>query len=158
MNAPGSEIPQDAAQRAADVLEFLGKAAGSLALLWAFIAKVGKPYIEWRGKRRALEIRSALKTELDCIGKMPEIERDLQLILERQNRVFDELDLIGGIATENHERLDEFRELMDAVGFASRDRRDAEDRRQHVTDALRELNDRRNARRRRTDLIEEEKR
>lgn len=154
----GPDLTPQQAQHVGDVLEFSAKAAVSAGILWAFFVKIAKPFVEWRSHRRAAEMRAALKTELDCMSRMPALEEAVAAVLDRQTAMFDEMDLFLKIATENHERLDEFRELMDEIGFASRDRRDVADRRLAVSDALRELYERRTARRRRDDVLDDLKR
>lgn len=155
MNAPGPELSPEQVQRVGSVLEYSAKAAVSAGVLWAFFAKIAKPFVKWWSARRAVEIRLALKSELDCMNRMPDLEEAIKAVLERQTAMFEEMDLFMVVANENHERLDEFRDLMDEVGLASRDRREVADRRQQVTGALKELYERRQGRRRRDSAAED---
>lgn len=151
-NAP--QIPPDAAKHVGDVLEFGGKAAVALGAMWAFVIGVVKPYSAWRSKRRADEIRAALKPELDAIARLiareEETDKKLDLVIDRQTQVFDEIDLFMVVVADNRERLDETNGLLDEV-FSSRDRRVHSARRQAADVALAELQGRVRMRRRRTD-------
>jgi hypothetical protein len=157
LNAPGPDLPPDAAQRAADTIEFIAKLAGSLAVVWAFIAKVGKPFTEWRRKQLTAAIREALATELAAIAKIPERDEEvnakLMLALERQGQIFDELDLFVMVVAEGRERMDDLSELLDETGFASRERRRNPDRRHAADQALTELQGRLVSRRRREEEL-----
>lgn len=147
------DLPPDSAERIGDVLEFGAKAALSVGAIWALIARVFKPLAEWTRKRRALAIRAALAPELAVIAALPEREEKLDLALERQDRVFDEIDLFVTVMADNRERLDEMNDLLNAHGFASRDRRSASERRQFADEAMAELQGRMVARRRKDDQV-----
>lgn len=164
MNPPVQDLPPDTAERVGDVLEWGGKLAVSLAAIWAFIAKIGKPYFAWRQRMRQQMIRSALTEELDCIKRMTtkqeETDHKIDLVLERQTVTFEDMELFLDIAHGIKERQDEVSDLLDEVGLASRDRREGregrdEDRRSRVSTALDALQDRRKARRRRDDEVRE---
>lgn len=156
MSPSPQELPPDAAQRAADVFEFLAKLAGSAAIVWGFIAKVLKPYNDWRRRRLVEAIRSALKEELEVISRLEARDEKLDLVLERQSQIFEEMDLFMLVTGDAAERLDELQGLLDEVGFASPDRRievgdrrAAEyDRRRAASLALEQLSQRLTARRR----------
>lgn len=154
MNAPGPQIPPEAAKHVGDVLEFGGKAAVALGAIWAFVIGVVKPYSAWRSKRRAAEIRAALEPELKIIAALrdreEEVDRKLQLTLDRQSQVFDELELFLVVVGDNRDRQNETNALLDEV-FASPDRRVNGVRRQAADEALEQLQGRVRMRRRRAD-------
>lgn len=143
------DVPPDAPQRAAEVLEFLAKLAGALAIVWGFIAKVAKPFVDWRRRRLQEAIRDALRADLDPLRELPS---RVELALERQDQVFDEIDLFLEVIADNRDRINEINGFLDEVGFASRDRRHAE-RRRTADEAFDELQGRLRSRRRRDDDI-----
>jgi hypothetical protein len=157
VNPPPPELPPDAAQRAADTVEYLAKFAGSLGALWLFVAKVAKPFTEWRRKQLTAAIREAMAPELAAIAEIPDRDREvnakLMLSLERQGQVFDELDLFVLVVADLKDRHDETNELLDAAGFGSRERRRGHERRQAADDALAELQGRLVSRRRREEEL-----
>lgn len=156
MNPPAPDLPPDSAQRVLDIAEFLAKFVGSLAAVWIFLRRGGKPAIEWYRKRRIEVIREALKPELDCIAGLPardeRTDAKLDLSLERQSRIFDELDLLLVVVADGRERQDETNDLLDEV-FATADRRQSTTRRQAAEAALAELQGRVISRRRREEEL-----
>lgn len=156
MNSPVPQLTPDDADRIADVIEFLAKLAGGLAIVWGFIAKVLKPYVDWRRRRLVEAIRSALKAELEVISRLEERDEKIDIVLDRQSQIFEEMDLFMLVAGDAAERLDEVQGLLDEVGFASPERRTevgdrraaAVDRRRAAGLALEQLSHRLTARRR----------
>lgn len=150
MNPPSPQLDPDAAQRALDVVEFLAKLGGGLLIVWGFIARVAKPFVDWRRKRLQDAIRDALKADLDPLRELPDRVR---LALERQDQVFDEIDLFVAVMSDHRERLEEFSGLLDEVGLASRDRRVNAERQRLADDAFAELQGRLRSRRRQDDQL-----
>ena len=148
MNPPPPDLPPDATQRAADVVEFLATVAGSLLIVWGFIARIAKPFVDWRRDRLRDAIRDALKADLDPLRALPS---QVKRALDRQDQVFDEIDLFVAVIADNRERLDDISSLLDEVGYASRDRRTSTERRQLADDAFAELQGRLRSRRRKED-------
>lgn len=152
---------QEIAQRAGDILEFWAKAAGVALAIWQLVERVGKPYFSWRQKRFEASIRAVLKKELECIDGVKEREEEikslLERVIERQDEIFADLDLFIEVAQDNRDRHDETTELMNALGFASRDRRAGgerrEDRTAHIDTLMGELRGRAVERRRRVDDV-----
>src|SRR5688572_33247048 len=95
----------DGAERLADVLELLTKAAGLLALIGAFLQWIAKPYVEWRRKRLSEAITQALEPAIQ--KALEPTKAMVMLSLERQNQIFDEFDLLMVVLADNSERLDE---------------------------------------------------
>lgn len=159
MNPPVQDLPPDPAQRVADTVEFLARIAGAALIVWGFIAKAGKPYFQWRQKQFSATIRAVLKEELACLAQLTareeEINAKLDLALERQERVFDELDLFVAVLADSRDRLDEVKDLLNEAGYASRDRRIHSDRRVAADEAMAELQGRLRGRRRQEDHLEE---
>lgn len=136
----------DNVQRASDVLELLAKVAGSVGILWAFGAKVVKPFIEWRYRRLKTAIRESLKEELECVADLADPKDGWKARVERLER----------LALDNQERHNETNELLDFLGFTS-DRRSGSDRRnrEEINQIIDDLNsERRHERRRRGDQLE----
>lgn len=158
MNPPPPDVSPEAAQRVANALEWLAKFAGSLLALWLFIARVGKPYFEWRDRQRATTIRAVLREELACLATISEREeangKKLDLALARQDQVFGEIDLFVTVMADNRDRIDELNELLNEAGYASRDRRIAADRRRAADEAMAELQGRLRGRRRHDDQLQ----
>lgn len=136
-------------KRALDVIQWLATVAGSLAILWGFMAKVGKPFVEWRRRRMAEVIREVLTAELSRLDGICDREEQIldgyQKVLARQEAIFRDLDMLIEIALDNRDRLDEMNALMDELGLSSRDRRE---RAIDVDNMIDTLNERRKARRR----------
>jgi hypothetical protein len=118
-------------ERAADTIELLVKAGGLMGMLWAFIARVLKPYHEYRQQQLARTIRSVVAPMLEPILK--------------------DHDVLVEIALDNRERHDETNGLLDFLGFTS-DRRTNEERREEVSQMVHALTERRRERRRKLDL------
>lgn len=148
--------------RIADVAEWLVKVGGSLALMWGFLARVAKPYVEWRKRKLVESIREAVQPELTVMTSLKAdhqaIVKKLDVSLARQSELFDEIELFITVIADHHDRLEEVRELLDEAGFASRDRRDPPDRerdRRRAADlALEELQGRLRRRRRQDHEVE----
>jgi hypothetical protein len=117
-------------ERAADTLELLTKATGLLGLVWAFMAKVLRPYHERRREHQVRTIREAMVPVLAPILK--------------------DHDVLVEIALDNRDRHDETNALLDFLGFTS-DRRTNEERRDEVTEMVHGLAERRRERRRNLD-------
>lgn len=156
MQQPEHEI----ASRAGDILEFWAKAAGVALAIWQLVERVGKPYFAWRQKRFEASIRAVLKTELECIDRVVEREDDIKALLlrviERQDEIFADLDLFIEIAQDNRDRHDETAALLNAIGYASKDRRVTERRdvkTPRIDALMNELNARSVERRRRVDDV-----
>lgn len=141
--------------RAADTLEFLARIAGAGLIVWGFVAKVGKPYFEWRQRKLNEAITAVLK--LSLAGYTKEITDKIDIALERQTRVFEEVDLLVVVLADNRDRMDEMKEMLDGAGFSSRNRRVHADRRIAADEAMAELQGRIRGRRRHTDDLEEER-
>lgn len=124
-------------QRAAATIQLLASVAGSLLIVWGFLAKVAKPFIEWRRRKLVEIMRDVLRDEL---GKA---------------QLFADLDSLIKLASDNHERLDEINDLLTAMGVGN-DRRSG-DRAKDAKEILRLLGERQ-ARRRRGDLLQEPER
>jgi hypothetical protein len=127
VNPPAADVHN--AERVADTLELLAKGGGLLAMLWAFIARVLKPYHDHRREALARTIREVMMPVLAPI--------------------LEDHDLLLEIALDNRDRHDEVNELLDALGFTT-DRRTSEERREEVAQMIHLLSDRRRARRRGT--------
>jgi hypothetical protein len=156
MQQPEHEI----ASRAGDILEFWAKAAGVALAIWQLVERVGKPYFAWRQKRFEASIRAVLKTELECIDRVTEHEEEIKAlllrVLERQDEIFADLDLFIEVAQDNRERHDETADLLNALGYSSKDRRTTERRSARtprVDDLMVELRLRSTERRRRVDAL-----
>lgn len=146
MTPPQHGLDPNTVQRASDVLELLAKVAGSLGLLWAFLAKIWAPYKARRDENLKRAIRDALESEISVVESLNHPEEGWKSRIERIERT---LDRLSELALNNQERHDETNDLLDALGFTT-DRRTGDDRRidQMVTD----LKDRRHQRRRDTDV------
>ena len=130
-------MPPTNGQRAAATVQLLASVAGSLLIVWGFLAKVGKPFIEWRRRKLVEIMRDVLRDEL---GKA---------------QLFADLDSLIKLASDNHERLDEINDLLTAMGVGN-DRR-GPDRAKDAREILERLSERQ-ARRRRGDLLREPER
>jgi hypothetical protein len=150
----------NASERIASTLELLAKGGGLLGMLWAFLAKVLKPWIEARRKARVTEIRDAIAPEVDklndliereeqCAERNEELHDRQQIFHERQQRIFGEFDQMLKILVDNRERINEQNDLLDQV-FAL-DRRVDPDRRREIDVMLAELHQRRKDARRTED-------
>lgn len=155
MNGAAPDLPPDPAQSALNVLEFLAKAAGAAVIVWGFIKTVGKPYFEWRQRRLNEAITIVLKKELH--EHTMEMADRIDLALARQDRVFEEIDLLVVVMADDRDRHDEMTELLNTQGMASKNRRVHADRRQAADEAMAELQGRLRSRRRKTDEIDEER-
>lgn len=146
---PQNGVDPETIQRASDVIETLAKVAGSLGIVWAFVAKVLVPYRRWKDAHRAREIREALKPELDAFADLLHPDEGWKARLDRVEKTLDKL---VPLALDNQNRHDETNELLDALGFTS-DRRGGKERReQELREMVEELNsERRHFRRRSTD-------
>lgn len=133
-------------KRALDTIQVLASVAGSLGIVWAFIVKAGKPWWEWRKKRQGEIIREVLKPQLEALDRICGRE---EAAATQIREVFRDFDRILEVALDNRERLDEMNLLMDALGFASRDRRAGTDEERAKMEGIVEsLVERRRARRR----------
>jgi flagellar biosynthesis/type III secretory pathway M-ring protein FliF/YscJ len=149
VNAPPPSDPEITA-RVADVLELLAKVAGAAAIVWGFLAKVAKPWIEWRRATKAkarkeleAQMREWFKEELTQFGL-------ISAVVPRIDVLFEDHDLLLELALDNRERHDETNELLDFLGFTS-DRRTSDDRREKVSQMVHTLAERRRDRRRQGD-------
>lgn len=141
----------DALERLLDVAQFAAKAAIALGSVWAFLAKVGKPYLEWRRRWRRQELRGAFEQELQLLNSMVESASDCaeeteQTVIQVRS-LFGDMDQVLEIATDNRERIDEINQLLDQLGFSS-ERRTDEERRAEIDVMLDSLNEQRRRRRR----------
>lgn len=138
--------PPDIQERLASVAQTLITIGGALGMFWAFLAKVAKPWIEWRRKSIARTVREAIGPELKAmealIAREETCAEGQEKILRRQNKIFDDVDTLLIVALDNRDRLDEFGQLLDAVGFDS-DRRTDSEKRKQVDGMLSELRTRR---------------
>jgi hypothetical protein len=140
---------------ALDTIEFLAKFTGMLVVLWGFIAKVLKPYQDWRRRHLAEMMREILKDELTSLARITQQEElcaeRLTTATERIEEVVEEHDAliraIGNIA----ETQEEIWDLLTALGLHANDRREGDERRVHLDGILTDLSERRRSRRRRTD-------
>lgn len=138
-------------ERLLDILEFGAKAAIALGAVWAFIAKVATPLIEWRRRARKQELRTAFEAELQLLNSMVETANELVSDTEETvlqvRALFGDMDRVLEIATDNRERIDEINQLLDQLGFSSERRSDSE-RRAEIDAMLDSLNEERRRRRR----------
>lgn len=150
MNAPAPTDPH-ISERVASTLELLAKVAGSLTAVWLFLARVVKPYLDWRRASIGRTIREALKPELEQLSAIMEQEGDcatrMEQILKEQQLLFGDLDMLLDVVLDNSDRIDETNALLDAVGFAA-ERRTSADRTDDMIENLKRLSERRRARRR----------
>lgn len=148
----------DAAARIASTVELWAKIAGSLLILWGFIARVYKPLVLWRREHQARVIREVLKPELARLDQVLEHEDGcagrMEQVLDRLRAFFADHDYLIEIALDNRERLDENNDFLDALGFAARERRTDEDRRKLIDNMVRDLVEKRRDRRRSVDLLD----
>lgn len=130
---------------ALEVMSFWAKAAGAALIVWQLVERVWKPYSEWKRKRFAASIREVLKDDLACLPRIQEFEERTNVllaeVLRRQEQIFADVDDFLSLAMENSERHDETAELLNAAGYASKERRaNPEERRARfdsMVDALR---------------------
>lgn len=149
MNAPPPNDPQ-ITERVADVVELLAKIAGGVGIVWAFLLKGAKPFIEWRRKAKGRErlelerhVREMFAAELRAFGALSDLPGRFDLLAKDH-------DILLDIALDNRERHDETTALLDFLGFTS-DRRSSDDRREAVADMVNALAERRRDRRRKGD-------
>jgi hypothetical protein len=128
MNPPSPDAGN--AERVKDTVQLLVETGGLLGMLWAFIARVLKPYHDYRQAQLARTIREVMVPVLAPIH--------------------DDHDLLIDIALDNRDRHDETNELLDFLGFTS-DRRTTSERRDEVAQMVTTLAERRRVRRRSTD-------
>lgn len=146
MNAPPPGDPQ-ITERVASVVELLAKIAGGVAIIWAFLLKGAKPFIEWRRKVKSRE-RAELETHVrEMFAAELREFKSLAGIIDRIDVLFADHDLLLDIALDNRERHDETNELLDVLGFTT-DRRASDERREKVTEMVHILAERRRDRRR----------
>jgi hypothetical protein len=154
VTAPMPSDPENAV-RALDIIEFLTKFSGALLALWAFIAKVGKPYVEWRRRHMAELMREVLKEELAALARVTSQEElcaeRLTAAAQRMEDVLDEQEVMSKAIHSIAETQDEMWDLLTALGLNANDRREGDERRVHLDDLLTDLSERRRSRRRRTD-------
>lgn len=147
MTPPQHGVDPNTVQRASDVLELLAKVAGSLGLLWAFLAKIWAPYKQRRDENLKRAIREALQSEINVVEALNHPEEGWKSRIERIERT---LDRLSELALNNQDRHDETNDLLDALGFTT-DRRSGDERRD-INQMVTELKERRHKRRRETDL------
>lgn len=149
-------VEQDAANRAGDIIEFLSKAGGLVVLIASFLKWAWKPYVEWRRKRLAELIKEVLGPELLSLKNVVDREDGcidrLDVLVDQIRQLFDEHDLLTKVVFENRDRLDEFADLLTHMGLDNERRRDPE----RLSQMLDQLEERRNARRRRLPIKEDE--
>lgn len=147
------EIDPHIAERLASVFEFLTKLGGVVGALWVAIAKVAKPYQEWRRQHLAATMREVFAPELkvlaDAVASEHSCADRMDRVLARQEALFDDFDLQLVIVADTRERQDETNALLDEV--LSLERRIDDERRQEVKKMIDTLHDRRAARRRTLD-------
>jgi hypothetical protein len=146
VNAPPPHDPQ-LGERIADVVEYGAKVAIGLGALWAFIAKVAKPFTAWR---RAARDRGLAEMEAEFRRRFAVEIQAIQLLITTAGRIdllFEDHDLLLDIALDNRERHDETNALLDFLGFTS-DRRTSDERREQVSAMVMTLAERRRERRR----------
>lgn len=155
MTAPIPPEQVDAAARVASTLELWAKIGGSLLLLWGFLARVYKPLVLWRREHQAKVIREVLAPELRQLQHIITEEHGcaerLEGVVRALREIYGDHDKLIEIALDNRERLDENNDFLDALGFASRERRTDEDRRRLVDTMVKELAASRRERRRALD-------
>lgn len=133
-------------RRVLDVLTILASVAGSLAIVWGFLKMVGKPWYDWRQRRQAAIIREVLKPQLDALDSICARE---EANVTANRELFKDFDKLMEIALDNRDRLDDMNNLLDALGFASRDRRaDSAGHQEKMTEIVEGLIERRRQRRR----------
>jgi hypothetical protein len=151
MNAPAPTDPQ-IAEKVASVVELYAKIAGALGAVWLGLAKVAKPYQEWKREHLATTMRDIFAAELTQLAEAVEAETScaerMAKVLQRQEDLFDEFDLVIAVVHDTRDRQDETNQLLDALAFTS-DRRSNGDRRAQVDEMIASLHESRNARRRR---------
>lgn len=149
-------VEQSAAERAGDILEFLTKAGGLAALVAGFLKWAWKPYVEWRKKKTAELMREILEPELAALKALIEREDGCADRMEKATvqikELFSEHDLLTRVVFDNRDRLDEFTEMLSYMGFDNERRRDPE----RLSQMLDQLEARRNARRRKLPIREED--
>ena len=149
MNAPPPNDPQ-IAERIASTVELATKVGVVLGGMWAFLAKVAKPYQAWRRQHLETALRAVFAPELAKLNQALEQENGcaqrMEKVLERQEAVFDDLDMVLHVTRDTRDRQDETNELLD--GVLGLERRVDEDRRIEIASMLDTLQDRRRARRR----------
>jgi hypothetical protein len=128
MNPPSPDAGN--AERVKDTVQLLVETGGLLGMLWAFIARVLKPYHDYRQAQLARTIREVM------VPVLAPIHADHDLLID--------------IALDNRDRHDETNELLDFLGFTS-DRRTTSERRDEVAQMVTTLAERRRVRRRSTD-------
>lgn len=150
--------PTALSQRALDVVEWGAKFTIALGSIWLFLRNVAKPAGEWYAHRRAAAekhrvemTRKALAPELAILERVADQEdgcmRRMEAVMERQEVVFEDLDMLLKVSIDAHERLDETNDLLNAVGFDATRRVD-EERRVEVERMISRLTERRKERRR----------
>lgn len=144
---PQNHVDADTVKRVSDVIELLAKVAGSLGLLWAFLAKIWAPYRKRRDENLKRAIREALQGEIAVVESLNHPEEGWKSRIERIEKT---LDRLSELALNNQDRHDETNGLLDALGFTS-DRRSGEERRD-IEQMVSALKERRHQRRRETDL------
>lgn len=148
-------LPPEANDRALDIIEFLTKFSGALLALWAFLAKVGKPYVEWRRRHLAEMMRDVLKDELAAMRRFTEQEdlcaQRLDHATARIEEIVEEHDMVVQAVHSIAETQEEMWDLLTALGLHANERRTGDDRRVHLDEMLTDLSERRRSRRRRSD-------
>ena len=136
-------------ERAAATVQLLTAAAGLIGLLWVGLAKVVKPYQEWRRKHLASVVGEILGPVLERLRIAVQREEDCtqlqQRVLERQSVIFADMDAFLKLALDNAERHDETSELLDRV--FGLERRVDFDQRKEIDNLLHTLRERQKQRR-----------
>ena len=139
------------AERVAATIELWAKIAGSAGIIAGFLKLIVKPFIEWRRESQARMVRDVLAPELEKMHRIIETEdgcaRRMEVVLHSLREFFGDHDHLIAIATDNRDRLDEFNDLLSALGFSS-ERREDDERRLVIDRMITALTERRKARRR----------
>lgn len=133
-----------------DTIDFLIKLGAAFGALWAGVAKIWKPYVQWRREHTANITREVLKPELDQLRALIESEsgcaEHMEAAVRGLTQVFSEMDSWMGLAIDNRERLDETNDLLDEM--FSLERRVDYERRAEIDSLLSTLKERAKMRKR----------
>jgi hypothetical protein len=138
--------------------DFLARVGAALGALWVSVEKVWKPLSEWRRKQGvdkrvelATIVRDILGPELQKLQKLGSCADRIEIVLRRQQLLFEDVDRLLAAVSVNKERIDETNDLLDAVGFTSGDRRKDEAMREQFNKMIAELRERQRVRKRAAD-------
>jgi hypothetical protein len=102
-----------------DLIEWIAKAAVGLGSIKVFLAGIYKPFMEWRRKLVAQTVREVLAPELkqlqDIIAEESGCAESLKITARSMHEMFNDLDKMLVIATDNRARIDETNDLLDEV-------------------------------------------